>query len=217
MGVLGDLNAGEYASGVGLFLPILIFIIGFALFALSVGIIREEGSKGIIHILIIGIILMLIAITFFCVSSSTKKSFYEENGKRFLEDVGIQIVEEEKYKETDKLSSDLDMVEKRFKYKGEKIKKLHIGKWLNNGSETPDLQIKLENGSTILIEYGETLLERGDSKEQDLYFLLELEVDEIPSLSKKGNQWVINSSLLEQVTIIRGEEELEKTIHHVNN
>lgn len=218
MYILGELDPLSYFSGALLLLSVLVILIGLILIGSTLEIHANSGERkpepGVVVGVIVGVFLLFTGGTMTFLDGPKNKAFYQENGHQFLVDAGIQVVETEKYQESEKLSSNLKIVQRQFKYKGQKVKKIHIDHWVENSpKDKPDIKVELDNNSTFVVKDGEELLEKGDAQVEDLYFLIELKPEEIYALSKEKNEWIINSK---NVRLIRSEKELESTLNKLN-
>lgn len=217
MYILGELDPLSYFSGILLLLSVLVVLIGLILIGSTLEIHTNSGERkpgpGVVVGVIVGVFLLFTGGAMAFLDGPKSKQFYQENGHQFLEDAGIQVVETEKYQESEKLSSNLKIVQRQFKYEGQKVKKIHIDHWVEN-SDKPDIKVELDNNSTFVVRGGEELLEKGDSQVEDLYFLIELKPEEIYDISKEKNEWIINSK---NVRLIRSEKELESMLNKLND
>ena len=214
MGTLGEVNLVHYIGGTPLIIATILIGLGAILIF---GSILPETKRGWISTVLFGGVLMLVGVITGAVDGSITKTFYQENGEQFLKDAGIQFVKEEKYQESDHITTDLEIIDEHPRYEGQKIRNIHISHLIKDSDKkVPEIKIELENGAVFLIEDGEKLLKSGDTKEQELYFLLNLKDDLYQDFAKEGNQWVLSIDKSD-VQLIRGEEEMERTIKSLNS
>lgn len=217
MGLRGEYNILEYVSGVPLILVGVFALMGILVLFEAIDSYSDNTKKRTIRVMGVGALFIVTAIIICLTDGTLKKSFYAENEDQFLEDIGVRFVENEKYQKSEQVISNVKLVETNPIYEGQKIQKIYIDHWLKGGDKkTPEIKIELENGSTFLIKDGEKLLSKGDTQEEDLYFIFKLDSDRIHFFGRENNEWIIDDAFHKNIELIRGKKQLEETINRMN-
>lgn len=218
MKVFGEANIIHYTSDLFVIAAGILVVAGIFL---AIIVMESEflDSKKRIRLNIICGVLVIVGITIASIDGSIKREFYIENGEQFLKDLGVEVVEREKYPTTDQLTSKVKVKERRMVYNPQKVKSIIIDHVKKSGDKKlPEIEIQLENGSTFVIEDGEKLLKTEDAFEENLYFTIRFKEEDVSvyTFSKSDDKWQVYLHSENDIQIIRGKEELEEITKKLN-
>lgn len=216
--VFGEANIIHYTSDLFVIAAGILVVAGIFL---AIIVMESEflDSKKRIRLNIICGVLVIVGITIASIDGSIKREFYIENGEQFLKDLGVEVVEREKYPKTDQLTSKVKVKERRMVYNPQKVKSIIIDHVKKSGDKKlPEIEIQLENGSTFVIEDGEKLLKTEDAFEENLYFTIRFKEEDVSvyTFSKSDDKWQVYLHSENDIQIIRGKEELEEITKKLN-
>lgn len=218
MKVFGEANIIHYTSDLFVIAAGILVVAGIFL---AIIVMESEflDSKKRIRLNIICGVLVIVGITIASIDGTIKREFYIENGEQFLKDLGVEVVEREKYPTTDQLTSKVKVKERRMVYNPQKVKSIIIDHVKKSGDKKlPEIEIQLENGSTFVIEDGEKLLKTEDAFEENLYFTIRFKEEDVSvyTFSKSDDKWQVYLHSENDIQIIRGKEELEEITKKLN-
>ena len=218
MKVFGEANIIHYTSDLFVIAAGILVVAGIFL---AIIVMESEflDSKKRIRLNIICGVLVIVGITIASIDGTIKREFYIENGEQFLKDLGVEVVEREKYPKTDQLTSKVKVKERRMVYNPQKVKSIIIDHVKKSGDKKlPEIEIQLENGSTFVIEDGEKLLKTEDAFEENLYFTIRFKEEDVSvyTFSKSDDKWQVYLHSENDIQIIRGKEELEEITKKLN-
>lgn len=142
-------------------------------------------------------------------SSTYIKETYKVHGEKFLNEIGVTVHREDKYKETDKFTVDNNKIENKFEIEPVKISEIALGDYLKRGAkETYDLKVVLENGVTVTFVDGERILDKKVVEKTELYLIMDWEPYYV-SVSKTSEGWIVEGL---EFSILSSQDLLEKKI-----